>query len=367
MCAAFAAAVALAACQKESPVEDAKNYKSVEVSINNIKMGTKALGTDHDLADEKIQLNSLQFFFSDGTTFYTAKNADQTDSDVYLDTDELRALNGNISLSFHFLPPSVKEVIVVGNLEQITTTSKNSLDRTLEIVGYQDVTNFPLYAEGALSTNVVNDHENGSYSHVSNVYKVTLNVLPRVARFEVKKIGCNITSPNKTLTVKSLAFADFYDKCDLRSGNVLSESLRSIDLTQQGIFNYFANTMNKAKWNNDFFDGEENSSPEVVLTKDNTSVDVNIAYNFFCNGHTTSPLHLLNIIEKDGDSADNPAYLFTNTYKMNSGTAITTFEPGKIYRMNLIFKETDLEHQDRCLDITVNVASWDLIEVTPEF
>ena len=367
MCAAFAAAVALASCQKETPVEEAKTYKSVEVSINNVEMGSKALGSTEDLTGKKIQLNSLQFFFSDGTSFYAAKNADQTASDVYIDATELAAMNGNISLSFHFLPPSVKEVIVVGNLPELGASNKTGLDRTLEIVSNQDVTNFPLYAEGALTTNVVNDHEQGSNSHVSNVYKVTLNVVPRVARFEVKKIGCNFTSTDKTVTVKSLAFADFYDKCDFRSGNVDLNSLRSVELTQQGIFNYFANSMSKSKWNNDFFDGEEGSSPEIVLTNANKSVDINVAYNFFTGGHSTSPLHLLNIIEKVGEGEDNPAYLYTNTYKMNSGAKITTFEPGKIYRMDLVFNENNLQHQDRCLDITVTVASWDLILVTPEY
>lgn len=367
MCAAFAAAVALASCQKEAPVEEAKTYKSVEVSINNVEMGTKALGSTEDLTGKKIQLNSLQFFFSDGTSFYAAKNADQTPSDVYIDATELAAMNGNISLAFHFLPPSVKEVLVVGNLPELNVSNKTGLDRTLEIAYNQDVTNFHLYAEGAMTTNVVNDHEQGNNGHVSNVYKVTLNVVPRVARFEVKKIGCNVTTANKTITVKSLAFADFYDKCDFRSGLVDVNSLRSVELTQQGIFNYFANSMNKSKWNNDFFDGEEGSSPEVVLTKENKSVDINVAYNFFTGGHSTSPLHLLNIIEKVGEGEDNPAYLYTNTYKMNSGSVLSSFEPGKIYRMDLVFNEDNLQHQDRCLDITVTVASWDLILVTPEY
>ena len=52
---------------------------------------------------------------------------------------------------------------------------------------------------------------------------------------------------------------------------------------------------------------------------------------------------------------------------MNGGQVVTTFEPGKIYRMNLIFNEDKLQHQERCLDITVEVAQWKIIEVTPEF
>ena len=352
-------------CNKEeNNLPENKNYKSVEVSINNVQLAaSKALGSTTDLSGQKIQLNSLQFFFSDGTTFYKAKNADQTDADVYLDASELNSLS-ELTLGFHFLPSSVKEVVVVGNLEELTALNKTGLDRTLEIANYQDVTNFPLYAEGILSTNVVNDHENSQNGHVSNVYKVNLNIVPQVSRFEIKKIGCNVTTADKKITVKSMAFSDFFDKCEFRSG--ATSILRTIELNQQPIFDYFANTMNKTKWNNDFFDNSDPRCPEIVLSSSNPSVDVNIAYNFFCN-NAPSPTHLLNIVEKVGDGADNPAYLFTNTYKMNSGERITTFEPGKIYRMNIVFNEENLKHQERCLDITVSVANWDLIEVTPEF
>ena len=65
--------------------------------------------------------------------------------------------------------------------------------------------------------------------------------------------------------------------------------------------------------------------------------------------------------------SSDPAYIFTNTYKMNSGTVITTFEPGKIYRMNFIFGIDKLTQQEKCVDITVDVASWEVIDVTPGF
>ena len=62
-----------------------------------------------------------------------------------------------------------------------------------------------------------------------------------------------------------------------------------------------------------------------------------------------------------------PAYIYTNTYKMNSGAEITTFEPGKIYRMNFVFSVDNLTQQEKCVDINVQIASWDVIEVTPAY
>ena len=52
---------------------------------------------------------------------------------------------------------------------------------------------------------------------------------------------------------------------------------------------------------------------------------------------------------------------------VNSGDPVTTFEPGKIYRMDIRFAEDDLTHQAICLDITLNVVKWTVNIVTPEF
>lgn len=369
MFAALATAMVLAGCSKEEAPESAsKNYRSVDVVINNVQMGTKLGGTDLPLDGEKIQLNSLQFFFSDGSTFYQAYDENRDPANTYLDATELAALGGNLTLSFHFLPPSVKEVVVVGNLSEITTAQKTALDRTLEIVNYQDVTNFPLYAEGALVHVGENAHQTNGDDHLSNVYKVDLNVMPRVARFEVKKIGCNFNgATDQKLIIRKMAFTDFYDKCDFRTGLVDVSSFRAVNLVQQDIFDYFKFTMSPTKWNNDYFDNADAKHPVIELTPANNEINVNIAYNFF---PAASPVHLLDVLWESGTGASltsNPAYIYTNTYKMNSGAEITTFEPGKIYRMNFVFSVDNLTQQEKCVDINVQIASWDVIEVTPAY
>jgi hypothetical protein len=377
MCAAFAAMVAFAGCQKEqAPVEN-KTLKSVEVQINNVFPGTKAIGGVGDLEGQNIQLNSVQFFFSDGTAFYEAKDVNGNKADVYFDATELAAMSGNISAKFHFLPAAVKKVIVVGNFAASPATQETQLDTELEIINYQNVKNFPLYAEGTLGvpqSNIHNNDENGN--HLSNVYSVNLNIVPHVARFEIKGLGCTIpTGSDKIIKVVSIAFADFYDKCDFRTS--APSTLRSVQLTQQDIFNYFQNQIRTDKWNNDFFnglngqEGAGNSHPLAEFTATNPSMTTDIAYNFFCKS-APSPTLLLNVIEYENQAAleaNNgvPGYLYTNTYRLNSTEAVTTFEPGKIYRMNINFKEDDLQHQDRCLDITLEVAKWLVINVTPEF
>jgi len=377
MCAALVAAMTLASCQKEEHAPESKTLKSVEIKLNNVAPATRAIGgLGESLEGKNIQLNSLQFFFSDGTTLYEAKDAEGNKADVYFDAAELAALDGNISAKFHFLPAAVKKVLVVGNHTEMVVTTETSLDKELEIINYQDVTKFPLYAEGTLGVAQSNTHNTGENAHLSNVYTVNLDVYPHIARFEITGIGCSFQlNSDKIVKVVSMAFADFHDKCDFRTGN--SHTLRSVQLNQQDIFNYFQNQMSPLKWNNDFFNGQNgqpnagNSHPIVELTTANTFVDTDIAYNFFCKG-APSPLLLLNVIEYENQQAfeegnGTPGYLHTNVYRLNSTEQVTTFEPGKIYRMAIRFSEDDLQHQERCLDINLKVAEWIVINVAPEF
>ena len=378
MCAAVVAAMSLASCQKEQEqAPENKTLKSVEVKINNVAPVTRAIGgLGESLEGKNIQLNSLQFFFSDGTSLYEAKDAEGNIADVYYDAAELAALNGSISAKFHFLPAAVKKVIVIGNYSASAATTETALDAELEIAKYQDVTNFPLYAEGTLGLASSNAHDTGSNGHLSNVYTVNLDVYPHVARFEITGIGCTLPlNSGKIVKVVSLAFADFFDKCDFRTA--VGHTLRSVQLNQQDIYTYFQEQMSTAKWNNDFFnglngqEGAGNSHPVIELTATNTFVETDIAYNFFCKG-APSPCLLLNVIEYENQAAfdannGTPGYLYTNVYRLNSTEPVTTFEPGKIYRMAIRFNENDLQHQERCLDISLNIAEWIVINVTPEF
>ena len=378
MCAAVVAAMSLASCQKEQEqAPENKTLKSVEVKINNVAPVTRAIGgLGESLEGKNIQLNSLQFFFSDGTSLYEAKDAEGNVADVYYDAAELAALDGSISAKFHFLPAAVKKVIVIGNYSASAATTETDLDAELEIAKYQDVTNFPLYAEGTLGLASSNAHDSDSNGHLSNVYTVNLDVYPHVARFEITGIGCTLPlNSGKIVKVVSIAFADFFDKCDFRTA--VGNTLRSVQLNQQDIYTYFQEQMSTAKWNNDFFNGLNgqvgagNSHPVIELTAANTFVETDIAYNFFCKG-APSPCLLLNVIEYENQAAfdannGTPGYLYTNVYRLNSTEPVTTFEPGKIYRMAIRFNEDDLQHQERCLDISLNIAEWIVINVTPEF
>jgi len=75
-------------------------------------------------------------------------------------------------------------------------------------------------------------------------------------------------------------------------------------------------------------------------------------------------------------SDGNPAYVYTSTFNKASGGALTTLEPGKIYRMSAagevdtdgsIEIPDDLDPIQRCIEVTVEVVDWAVELITPEF
>ena len=97
-----------------------------------------------------------------------------------------------------------------------------------------------------------------------------------------------------------------------------------------------------------------------------------LAYHAFSGDKV--PVFVLKLIV-DGQ----PAYLYTKNLKDGEGNPITTFQEGYIYRMSgqgeagpgsdgtIEIPEDKIDPMDRCLDITVDVMSWEVVLITPEF
>lgn len=362
MLSACVAALALVSCNKQdtTPVST-NNYKSIEISLPNITYQTKAEGSATDLAGTKVQLNTVQFFFTDGTSIYAPKKADGTPAKTYLTAAELTTEN----LGFHFLPSVVTRVIAVGNHEAITASTVNEIASTLNIATEQDPTNLTLFSQADVVTVTSSDHNSGQDAHNTLVYSVALNLVPRVARIEVKGIEClfSATPLYSELSVNKLTLIDYMQYCNLRTAD--ANTLRTVNGDQTSIFDHFANLGARTEkiWFYDNFVDSVTGVSSVVLTPTAPKKDINIAYNFFPEEGAYP--HLLADVIADG----SPAYLMTTQFNnaANQKIADTDFKAGNIYRMNFAFKDTDLEHQDRCVEISIDVLSWTLYVVTPIF
>ena len=73
---------------------------------------------------------------------------------------------------------------------------------------------------------------------------------------------------------------------------------------------------------------------------------------------------------------DDPAYVWTSTYRKADGSVVSHIEPGKIYRMSgagevagdgSVIIPDDLDPIQKCIDVTVDVIDWAVVLITPDF
>ena len=76
------------------------------------------------------------------------------------------------------------------------------------------------------------------------------------------------------------------------------------------------------------------------------------------------------VVTMHANRIDNPIPANNNTKTLSIGfDGITSFEPGKIYRMDVHFGENNLDESNEaiCVEVEVEIANWVVVEVTPVF
>lgn len=377
MLSALVAAAALVACNKiETDNLDDSSLKSVELSLANVEFITKGDGGEAITNGQAVYVKSFQVFFTDGSTLYPAYTADNQVVDAYYSAaaDGTFADLGTKKV-FHFLPASVDRVIVLGNMPKVDIQSVNTvsgIDALLKVEAQQNQKELALYANSRLTR--TGDHVQSVDGHTTLLYSATCNLLPRIARMEIKNVGMTFNATPHRFTevsIAKMAFVDFYNTCNLLAGTVDPQSVTTIPLTENDIFNYFAglDLYTQNPWHVD----------DVTLTcapgATTNNVATNIAYHFFPHSGM-KPTIMVRVNAKATATSDAaPAYVYTNDFKAgdtvldayHATDGTKGFCPGYIYRMNYIFDESNLEHQDKCIDVTVTVDTWKVVAVTPVF
>ena len=361
MLSAFVAAVALVACTKENPAPEGGNLKSVQLSIENVSYQTKGAGYASNLENTEVVLNNIQIFFSDGSNIYLPKNIDGTLAKTVFSAAEL----ATAELNFHFLPASVDEVYALGNVATVSVQDNDLLSKLhmdLDVASQQNPDQLTLFAVSELQPVATPTGDHTSHINSTKTYSATLQLAPRVARFEIKKISCDFsTLPvfNSVEAVK-LAFADYYQTTDLFTG-LISNPMNINTSSSETIFSYLSGV--SAGWICDSW------STPLSMTPSAESVDVNLAYNFFAPlaSGSSYPSFVLQVTTNNSEIA----YAMTAKFKKasdGSDLLVTDFKPGCIYRItDFRFKDTDLTHQERCVEITVDVVEWSVVNIYPTF
>lgn len=378
---ALAASTALAACDKseDSGATVDKTPKSVKITLPNINPGTRAVG-DAINTNTKVELKNFKVFFlkANGSVLNSddLKGGNTTAQKTYFsseDTDWAQTTAAGNVLTYHFLPYETAKVVVVGNVGDVEYSSL--ANRTEDVPndsgsGADKHPTYPLYGTDDLQEGGAPDIT----SH-ENVYQASVTLEPRVSRFEIygfeyEAAVAPATNRYSSIAVEKIALNHFYTQYKFVSKEPV-EAGKVFD--DPGTDNAWTWIENRTSWC-DVISGLALAGGEkkfvngtAITDPDENGDDATgiITYGLAHVANKTNNPELLVALHgtpaAGGDA--EPLYLRAKFV----GETNPVFESGKIYRVHFSFDDNDLKQPQRCVELTVSVASWTIQAVTPEF
>lgn len=403
---AVAASMTLVACNSgdgpDIPDQD-KMTKSVTITLPNISQTPGSRATGKGMAEGQIALKNFKVFFLDAsgncvndevptTATLSGKESDLTQPALYFDGDNVASNVGtNSKITYHFLPASVSKVVVVGNIGDeeysevnneynIANDGDSGTDVELDSDSHPY---YPLYGEAPLTPKGSADDKNHN-----NVYTASVNLKPRVARLEI--YGFEYTANDKnSYTYQSIqpikiALANYATAYNLSTGDESStakskRSAHMVPTDASKVWDWAANAT--SPWANSFTDktlgqGDKkyadfntdvanDDTDGSKYTDESGKMKEMITFSIADSkdGKNNNPELLLTFYGVDNSNTKTPLYL----HGKFAGTSHEAFEAGKIYRVLFPIKDGSWNSPDRCVELTVTVAEWSIVAVTPEF
>ena len=402
------AAAALAACQKENvpEVQDQPINKSIVLNLANVMPATKGTGTT--IADEtQVTLNNYQIFFADAAgNFYTPKDATAAaDAETFFEFEAVTPdEDPDVVKQFHFLPQSVTKVIVVGNASdsKLSVKTYNELMgkvQSLAIADQQNPDKLVLYGMDAsltpMNPNAEDyNHENMNQDvHPEPLFKAEVNLYPAVARFEVTGFEYSQlsdaegeTAPARLfsqMTVENLSVIHWNQNATVAlADNSITVTASDPDTYFNGFYNddtmypqylvpvkeslpengvWYFDTINKTEANEGLI-----PTPTYLLGANNviTAGTSCWSYHVFPGALPRFIAELTGVNTIDGTPVTTKLYL--QTIALGNLTD-ETVAAGNIYRMHFNFNDNDLRAAEKCIQVEITVAKWNVVAVTPSF
>ena len=406
------AAAALVACQKENvpEVQDQPINKSIVLNLANVMPATKGTGTT--IADgTQVTLNNYQVFFADADgKFYTPKDKTAAaDAETFFSytADADAPANPDAVHQFHFLPQSVTQVVVVGNASdtELTATTYDELMtavQSLAIADQQNPDKLVLYGMDASLTPMPADTEHETDNedvHPSPLFEAKINLRPAVARFEVTgfeysqtPVAEGETAPARLfsqMTVENLSVIHWNQNATVAlADDAITVSASNPDAYFEGYYNddtmypdylvpvkenlpengvWYFDTINKTDAN----EGLIPTATYLLGAKDVTTAGTACwSYHVFPGALPRFIAELTGVnpvgSEEDGTAADITTKLYLQTIHLGDLTD-QTVAAGNIYRMHFNFNDNDLRAAEKCIQVEITVAEWNVVAVTPTF
>ena len=379
---AFAALMTFVACDKNesdlsAPAEN--SLKSVTLRLPNIKNAVKTRATGDAMAEGQIALNNFKVFFlnaqGDEVTVPTALGDGLTQPALYFDGDDVASHVGTSNVTtYHLLPAATAKVVVVGNCGNVSYSEINK--DTYAVLNDGDVTGdnadanghpyYPLYGKSDLTPK--NDADDAEHN---NVYTATVNLEPRIARFEIFGFGYTdaTTGAFESVELNKIALSNYYTNYNLVSGaakgtvvNCPTESTAIWDWIQTTATapwaNAFAANFTIANNTRKFANGTTMEATYDIETQKGNGVENIITFGVMpAATAANNPELMLSFYGVKG--ADKTPLYLRGTF--NNSKA---FEAGKIYRV--FFPIQNWDQPERCVELTVTVMDWSVEVITPD-
>ena len=354
------ASMGFVSCNNEepTPVEPQdQTPKSVTIKLPNMEQ-TRATG-DAIANNSKVALTNFKVFFLDGSgkevTVPTYNNEAQK---VYYQSTDAEWGGDVKELTYHFLPASTEKVVVVGNIGDVeySTLATRVDDVPNDAPAHPS---YPLYGESALAKGSAADDAGHA-----NVYTATVNLTPRVSRFEIygfEYLGTKYTS----VSLKKIALNHYYVQNNFTTmapvdgGKVWA----TIDNSNAWDWVSAAATPWADELSVSLAPSERKYVDGTTLPADATGEGATgiITYGLAHVADKANNPELILTLEGTNGATATPLYL------KGTFTHEDAFNAGKIYRVLFSFTDADFEQPERCVELSVTVANWVVVPVTPEF
>ena len=398
MLTASIAAAALAACQKENvtEVQDQPINKSIVLNLANVMPATK--GTGNTIADgTQVTLNNYQVFFADAAgKFYTPKDKTAAaDAETFFSfTATTPDVDPDVVKQFHFLPQSVTKVVVVGNAgtAKLNATTYDELMedvKNLAIENQQKPDSLVLYGMDASLTAMPADTEHETDNedvHPSPLFKAEINLRPAVARFEVTgfeysqtPVAEGETAPARLfsqMTVENLSVIHWNQNATVAlADNAITVTASDPDTYFNGYYNddtmypeYLVPVKKNLPAGAWYFDTINKTIPTdgyLLGAKNVTAAGTSCwSYHVFPGALPRFIAELTGVNNVGGTNITTKMYLQTTAL---GNLTDETVAAGNIYRMHFNFNDNDLRAAEKCIQVEITVAKWNVVAVTPSF
>lgn len=377
--------------------------KSVSLKLNGISgsLNTKAVEPGTAVAG-KIVLKDLKIVFYDKTATdgpiyrieeFDGTSTNQADIEKWADLTGTGG-TGNPGYIFHDLDPKVNAVLVVGNWKNegksftwtnVTSIKSSVLSAANENKAVSDFSPTPVTSTKNYVTlwgQSMGDFAIGTADPVhpnTTLYTTSVDIKPLVSRFEIGNIQCtDLGTIYGSFKLKGIGLID------MSLTNTIAGSLSD----RLGIVTHIVEPGHAAPPKYEFGSALElawayNAIPDVVISSSGTKYNPDgttaapngtkkFVYNFFPDptGFPNIKLVLDNVMLITGPESSFD-YVVTANFKDSPTGSIVVPSAGKIYTIDLAFKEENIGPWNpddfKCVIVDVNVADWVIVPLYPEF